>query len=595
MKTKTKKILFTICAMVLSVFMFAGCNLIEVNKYKYYSQKVITIGLKDGYGEEYKSYEKTYSKKELLDAYYQYSYNYVSQGQLSVKDGVDNAINNMINLDLLYNYIKINYFENDDYDLEFTNEDKNDVKLQAFDSMQDSIYALEEEIFEEWGVEYLSEDELNDEEVKSLRASYEEYESQLEYIEAYKEVYREVQEGGDHIFNAQTGKYDYVTTGGTHVKEYKDAVILKHTGERVHDDRVAPEHFVQSIRHEEVSKEAYTRYVKQLQDSAKMEGLDTNEKTVLEKEEKRLIDAFTKSKYMSIFQEWYNKYYNFTFDGSNYVLNDDILTKVVDTYKEEYESQALLYADKENYHKAMSGDDISKVYYHHENEYVYVSHILLKFSDAQIEEIKSLDNKLAKKLITQERYDELVNDIANRTVVTYEMDGKTYTSTAAKVYDRINKYVNKGVSEVEKAKLFNDMIYIYNDDEGIMNKDFAYVVNLDTTVEDKMVKPFADKAREMYNEGKVGDMSNMVITEYGVHIMFYAGDVKSVNTNMSTLSFADLINSKTQLSSNKSLFDVVYDGITVEAYNTSASNYIANCYKFIEIEKFEDNYKDLYK
>ena len=37
------------------------------------------------------------------------------------------------------------------------------------------------------------------------------------------------------------------------------------------------------------------------------------------------------------------------------------------------------------------------------------SHILLKFSDAQVAEIKDLDNKLSKKLITQERYDELVH------------------------------------------------------------------------------------------------------------------------------------------------------------------------------------------
>ena len=599
MKTKTKKILFTICAMFLSVFMFAGCNLIEVNKYKYYSQKVVTIGLKDGYGEEYKSYERVYTKKDLMTAYYNYAYNYVSQGQIGVEEGVDYAINNMINSDLLYNYIKINYFENNNYDLEFTKEDANDVKLEAFDSMQDSIYALEKEIFEEWDVEYLNEDELSDEQTTSLRATYEEYTSKLEYIKDYKfKGYRLALDGesGEYTFDANTGKYTYDPVNGTYVMDYSDAVILKDNNSRVHDERTAPEHFVQAIRHEEVSKEAYVRYVKQLQDAAKAEGLSTDETTVLHNEEKRLIDLYTRSKYMTIFEEWYNKYYNFTFDGENYVLNDDILTQVVDTYKQEYESQALLYADnKDKYHEAMGGDDISKVYYHHDNEYVYISHILLKFSDAQIEEIKALDKKLEKKLISQSRYDELVQNIANRTVVTYELDGETYTSTAANVYDRIMGYVNKGADAVEKAKLFNDMLYIYNDDEGIMNKDFAYVVNLDTNVTDKMVKPFADKAREMHATGNVGDVSNMVITEYGVHIMFYAGDVKSANKNMSTLTFADLINTKTQLSSNKSLFDVIYDGIEVNAYNTSASNYINNCYKFINIEKHEGNYKDLFK
>ena len=36
MKHRIKKILTTIGALILSVFMFAGCNLIEVNNAKYY-------------------------------------------------------------------------------------------------------------------------------------------------------------------------------------------------------------------------------------------------------------------------------------------------------------------------------------------------------------------------------------------------------------------------------------------------------------------------------------------------------------------------------------------------------------------------------
>ena len=172
MKSKTKKILTTICAMILSVFMFAGCNLIELNKNKYYNEKVVTIGLKEGYGEEYKSYEKTYTKKDLLNAYYNYSYNYVNQGQIEVKEGIDYAINQMINSDLLYNYIKLNFYDNDKYDLDFNFADANDARLQAFDSIQESIFELENEIFKEWNIEFTGTDDLTDEEVKSLRASY---------------------------------------------------------------------------------------------------------------------------------------------------------------------------------------------------------------------------------------------------------------------------------------------------------------------------------------------------------------------------------------------------------------------------------------
>lgn len=560
MKTKTKKILMTLCAMVLSVFMLGGCNLITVNNYKYYNQTVATVNIKDGYGTEYNSYKKTYTKKDLLNSYYNYAYSYVQQGQIDAKSGVEYAMNNMINTDLLYNYIKINFFENDECSVEFTAADANDVKLQAFDSMQNSIYEIEKEIFAEWDIEYLNEDELSDEETESLRASYTKYDSKVEYIEDLNKI------------------------------------ILKEGAARVHDSRVAPNHFVQAIRHEAVSREAYTRYVKQLQDNAKAEGASTKEADVLRAEEDRLIDAYTRSRYFEIFEDWYNKYYNFTFDGENYVLNEDVVERVLDTFKQEYEAQEAMYKNnKSAYHSAMGGDDISKVYYHHSDEYVYVSHILLKFSDAQVAEIKELDKKLSKKLISQERYDELVQDIANRTVVTYEIDGQTYTSTAINVYERINGYVNRGADAVEKAKLFNDMIYLYNDDEGIMNKDFAYVVNLDTTVTDKMVKPFADKAREMHNTGNIGDMSDMVITEYGVHIMFYAGNAESVVSDINSLTFADLINTKTQLSSDKSLFDIIYDGISTEAYDTSSTNYLRDIKEAVSIEYFLNTYKDLYE
>lgn len=580
MKSKTKKILTTICAMILSVFMFAGCNLIELNKNKYYTEKVVVIGLKDGYGDEYKSYEKTYTKKDLLTAYYNYSYNQVSQGA-SVEDGIENAINQMVNSDLLYNYIKLNFYDNPKYDLDFTTKDTNDVKLQAFDNIQESIFEIENEIFEEWDIQFTGADDLTDEEVKSLRVSYTDYTPSVMVTEV----------------------------------NGKETIILNDSELEVHDTRTAPEHFVQEIRNKEVSREAYTRYIKQLQDAAKAEGLDTNETTVLHNEEKRLIDAYTKSRYMEKFQNWYNKYYNFTYDAVNkvYVLNEDVQNKIVDKYKEEFIEQRDIYSQNESkYHEAMAGNDISKVYYHENsgNEYVYVSHILLKFSDEQVKEIEELDKKLENKLISQERHDELVQDIANRTKVTYEVDNTTHTATASEVYNRISSYVNKGDAIlsnpdadaeekhnalVEKAKRFNDMLYIYNDDEGIMNADYAYVVNLDTEIQDKMVKPFADKAREMHNEGNVGDVSEMVITEYGVHILFYAGEVKNVVEDINKLTAIDLIKHNTQLSSNKTLFSLRYDELSSDMYSTSATNYITNCYEFITITKFEDNFKDLYK
>lgn len=578
MKSSAKKILTVICSLLLSVFMFAGCNLIEVNKSKYYSQIVVSVELQDGYGADYETYLEKYSKKDLLTAYYNYAYSYVSNGQISAKDGVTYALNNMVNVDLLYKYVKQNYFDNPSCSLEFTDADKNDVKLEVYDAIQKQITSLEDEIYVEWEIDHTKQDDLSSEETSSLRKAYEPYTSKIE-------------------LQFVNGKEEIVLSPSQLVK--------------THDPRIAGDSFVQKINNPEVSKEAYTRYIKSLQESAKAEGVSTKESTVFENEVNRLTKEYTRSKYLSLFQDWYNINHNFTFDATNnvYILNDDIKNQVVDYYKERFISQKNTYDnDEKAYHTAMAGDSIDEIYYHYNsgNEYMYVSHILMKFSDAQKAQITELKSKLDKKAITQETYDALVKDIANRTVVTYEENGKTLTSNALDVTRTIKQYVNavsyenKEGAELEtalneRAKLFNDMIYKYNDDEGIMNKDFAYVVNLDTEVTDKMVKEFADTARELNkNEGE-GAMSDMVITEYGVHILYHAGLVKNVVEDIDTLTAYDLIKVHTQRSSNKTLFAKIYDTVASENYDKASSSFVADCYKFVKIVKYEKRYKDLVK
>ena len=590
MKATTKKILTVICAMFLSMFMFAGCNLIEFNKAKYYNQIVISVELKDGYGEDYNDYIEKYTKKDLINAYYNYAYNYVSNGQIKASEGMNYAINNMVNVDLLYKYIKKNYFDNPNYDIQFTDADRNEVKLKVYDAIQEQITSLEKEVYEEWNYNYTNQDDLSEDKVESLRKAYEAYDSKVLMTNI---------------------KVDVVVEGSTTEVE-KQAIILNPKQlTKTYDARVAGDTFKQQISDPEVSKEAYTRYIKQLQEAAKAEGAKTGEQEVLNAEIERLTKSYTRSEYISIFEKWYNINYNFTYNAKNnvYVLNDNVEQAVVDYFKERYTAQKNQYENDESaYHTAMAGDSIDDIYYHYNsgNEYMYVSHILMKFSDAQKAEITELKNKLSAHKITQENYDARVKEIANRTVVTYEIDGKKYTSNALEVTNKIKNYVNKAqykgktgeeleLALNERAKLFNDMIYLYNDDEGIMNKDFAYVVNLDTEVKDKMVKEFADTARKLNAEQEEGALSDMVITEYGVHILYHAGIVKNVVSDINSLTAEDLMRVKTQRSSNKTIFAKIYDTVATENYKTAASNFVSNCFEFVNIVKYENRYKDLTK
>ena len=61
-----KKIFTILCALMLSVTLFAGCNLTTLNKAKYYKTVVVTV---EG-DENHKSYNKKYTREDLMDAFY---------------------------------------------------------------------------------------------------------------------------------------------------------------------------------------------------------------------------------------------------------------------------------------------------------------------------------------------------------------------------------------------------------------------------------------------------------------------------------------------------------------------------------------------
>ena len=538
--------------------------MLELDKKKYYEQVVASVT------SEQSEYVREYTKKELIEAYYNYSYSNVQNGSVTAEQGVKTAFNSMIERGLLIAGIEKEYIKTGEID--FTEEHENQIREEAFEYMQDQIFNYEDEIRIEKGITPESEDQATSEEEveESLRAEYEKYEPQI--------IYNEEIDGA-----VKNTELDHDT-------------ILGYT---------VPLHFTQKITDEAISKEAYVRYVKALQKSAKSEGRDTSESEVIKHEEERLIKLLTENKYLELFEEYLaqNNVYNVIDANGNITVREDVLDKVVDYYKKQYNAQKNLFDLNINaYHTAM-GSDASKVYYHPNSgeEYMYVSHILLKFSDSQASEVKALKGKLENKQISQDEYDRKVKNIANNIQVVYEKNNEVYTSNAEEVYKTIVDYVNTyGGNDVEKrAKLFNDMIYIYNDDEGIMNKDFAYVVNLKTTVEDKMVKEFANASRELNEnpEKGVGSMSEMVITEYGVHIIFHAGLVENIITsnNIDNLTYQALFKHNTQLSSNKTLFNFVYDQLTFNDYATRTTDLVKQIKGNVVIDDYVDNYDDLYE
>ena len=526
-----KKILTYIFSLFLCVMVFAGCSLVQLNASKYYQQTIAEIV----YSKD-KKYD--FSMEDLLQAYNNYGY------QLAQNNGSDNNSQSLSGEELLTKTAELMVQRHllvekiKDILGDLSNEEKYTLKRQTYDNINTQLSSYEDKIRVEWDRK-INEDTEEETKEDALRASYNEYKPTV------KKVIEEVTVDG-------TTK---LVTKLERVKDNNEELETTDPGE-----------FKQTITDADISAEAWKRFIKDLQDSNKKLGKKYSDEKAFEKEIDRIYNVLLENKYISKYQEVINNGLEICADAA------------VNSYKEKYKRDYELYSnDEAAYHTAM-GSDASTVYYHPNsgNEYVYVTHILFKFSDKQKAKIDELKKLYQANSIEKSVYDKKLAEIQSldNTMVTYEENGERKTVSATLAYQDICNNVNKYDKDLQfeaRAKEFNTYIYKYNDDEGIMNKDFAYVVNLDTSVTDKMVKPFADESRRLQNEEGVGAMSKPILTDYGYHVILNLGPVKNVveYDNIDSITWETLYNVKTQPSSEKTLFHVEYDSINKDSTRLS--------------------------
>ena len=494
----------------------------------------------------------------------------------------------MIDRSLLMDVVKKEIDNDEKY--KFTEQEKLEIRKQVFDYMQDSINTFETKIRKEWDMEVEFDEETTTE---SLRKQEEEY--------------------------TPSTKFEIVTIDE---KTTYQVLRAEDEAEKIYVPDNLPLHFSKDYRivtDKKVSDEAWTRYIKSLQDLAKSEGRSTKEEDVLLHEEQRLIDLMTNNKYLE-------KYEARFFDTID--VNTEAVLKY---YKEQYKSQLQIYtASESQYHTAMESASSNYIYYHVNsgNEYVNVKHILINFTQEQKDQIKTLDTLKDNGGISEADYNTQVQRIANKTMSTFEMSeelfnkygatynfqkvtGKTntYTAYASDIYNFVKDYAT-GVNLKEKSQKFNELVYVFNDDGGFMNSEFDYVVNLDTSITDKMVKPFADgvRALDKSNGGEGAGSMDMIISEYGYHIIFHDGVAENIvdANNIDNISDENLLyllcTTMTTPDSNKSIFNYIYDKLKLDEnlYNNMTTQVVENERNKLKennvvIVYYEKRYEDLWK
>lgn len=524
-----KKFITYIFSLLFCVTMFAGCSLIQLNPTKYYSQTVAQIVYD-------KNNKVNFTMKDLLEAYDNYGYQLQqNDSTLSSEDALKQTAELMVQRYMLVKEIKNQIGE-------LTQGEKNVLMRETYEHINTTLASLEDEIRVEW-------DRVVNEDDKDEDSSTEE-EGPTEYQE-YKPTVERV----------------YYEEEVNDVTKYKSKLVRVEE-EKEPEDESDPGEFVQNITDADVSAEAWKRYMKTLQKNNEELGIKLSDEKAFEKEINRIYGVLEENKYISKYQEHLTK--NLEIDS----------TSVVESYKQKYKRDYELYSNNESaYHTAMA-NDASTVYYHPNsgNEYVYVTHVLLGFSDETLAKIKNLEKLYQSNSIEKSVYEAKLKQLQNieTTMIDYydEKGNKKQISAQLayeEIYNNVSKY-DKDVNFELRAKEFNKYIYKYNTDQGILNRDFAYVVNLDTNVEDQMVKEFADEARRLQKKEGVGAMSEPILTDYGYHIILNLGPVTNVveYNNIDNLTWEALYNVKTQPSSEKTLFHVEYDALNSDETKVNA-------------------------
>ena len=521
-----------------SISVLSGCDLIGLNEAKYYNTVVITVG------------DVEITKEELIQRFNSVGSQYIEDGD-TVAQAMDKVVDSIVYRELILMKAK-------DVLGDLTQTQVNAVWQEVYDFVNSQLNEYEGQIKAEWNVVYLTTEDEVEPETFDI---YEPYEKKVLIVE---------------------GEFVNVPVEPEAVEDPIGDIVRE-------DFNTGIDEVSSGFTYAEVQAEAWKRYIRQLKNNEVWKNLSTIDSEVFDRELARLYDIYAGNKYIALFEENYND--NLGID------NQAIVDKYIELVQDSFAKYSI---DMEAYHTAMSSDAAS-VYYHPNSgeEYIYVSHVLIKYNDEQTALIEDYKAQLAAGDIDQIQYDALVLAVQN------QISGKERDENGLEIGD--DKLASTILTEIQnalaaagadlelKAQIFNEFIYKYNTDPGMNNAEIPYTINLDTEVTDKMVKPFADTSRELYLEGQ-GSLSGLVETDYGYHIIFYSKPVENIiktYDNLLNITPEALYNTPLSVGLNKSVYDKMYDTVNRRSYSNYQTSVINEMKGTTAITIYESRFADI--
>lgn len=551
MKRKFKIIALLLVACM--TIMLTGCDLFPQNSSAYLNQIVITATYNDGTKIEI-------NRKDYLTAYNNYGAQLINSNGYTEEQAKDATVNALMNRKILLNEAKANTKV-----VSKVNERKNELLYQTYEALISNAKDYEEQIRKDWDME--KPDSMAGDTASGT--VYTPYTKQAEVVFVNNPNYTET--NGEN-----KGEYKIV-------KVEKDDTKNRDTYKTLDEVKTAFYSATKDNSAETFAKEEYRRYVASLKQA--QETLKTNytEDELVANEIKRIYDNLEENEYISAYQE------EMQFNNGYSTIT---VSQVLDKYESMMSQSKFIYDNNNDTYKKDMLENFKNVNYVADDEYFHVAHILVKFSDeqqARYDELKTLSNDGKGGVISTEAYnqikEELYNDIKGsvRNAETGEITNDDQIAISD-ILKEINRELASASTNEQKDEAFRNLMYKYNEDDGIMNADYSYIIG---TNDSKMVENFTNASRDLHEAGVYGGVSGLVQSEYGIHIIYYMGacenlfefnDDGSINLseyyeleeNGQTEVTSDILKlTQTKLNNlnNKTIFDLVYEGLVEDNYS----------------------------
>lgn len=646
-----KKIFSLVLCLIMCMSVLTGCNLFGTDIEGYYNAVVATINYDYTLNGQQYTYSEDITKRELIDAYNSYGYNYSQNYGYSMEDAIDMTLDNLINTKLMLTDVK-NHFGDDLFDDAETTYLWRETYYSFYENLQSYYNDL-------MGIDDEEDSTDSDEEEPVV---YEKYKPNAVLYDKGNQKYGvkrvtavETVRGSDDILYYDLGDeqqiaYDYE-------KEVDGVYVFK---EMIHDT-------ISNLTLDTNWEEAFDQYMSAVRENYSYEDLKGEEKCFYF-ELDRIYEIVRDNYLVQRYEELYNRYAE-----SGSTLTNVRAEDIVNYYNNEVRADYDKYSnDSETFETdVLSNSTLVDYVYEGTNatNYFNVGVIKIDFKDKTLEDLDEIKNNgdYAEYLDAVENlYNSMYVSVKDETtgeVIIDEKTGKEVTVTASELLKLINDEMVKtkdyldldtiladenevnGILELkgyetsisqeqkeqivrsyvedynrlvayEKADAFVKYYYYYNDDTTFLNTDKNAVFGIardgsvvySSQYSESQNDAFDAALKELYNNGnaQVGDTSGIIRTDDGIYILFYAGAVENLYPGV-TKDFALTVSDITTLAkvrvnifSEKKIFDYIYDELYEEDqfsnFEEANLNYLVHALTKADenaIIKNYDNYKDL--